>query len=68
MTKLAYSIKEAAQLTPWGKSKLYELIASGELRSRVQHRHRYIMHDDLMALLLKVDPDVPADESAANAA
>lgn len=64
--KLAYSVKEAVAALPWGKTKVYELIACGELRSRVQHGHRYILHEDLMALLLKVEPDAP--ESAANAA
>jgi hypothetical protein len=64
--KLAYSVKEAVAILPWGKTKVYELIASGELPSRVKYGHRYILHEDLMALLLDVEPDREA--SAANAA
>lgn len=62
--KLAYSVKEAVSALPWGKTKVYELIACGELKSRVQHGHRYILHEDLMALLLKVEPEA-GDQSAA---
>lgn len=62
--KLAYTTKEAIERLPWGKTKVYELIASGELASRVQHGHRYILHDDLMALLTKVEPDTSPEASA----
>lgn len=66
--KLAYSVKEAVSLLPWGKTKVYEFMASGELPSRVKHGHRYILHADLMALLTSVEPDVAAGGEAANAA
>jgi hypothetical protein len=54
--KLAYTVKEAVDRLPWGKTKVYDLLASGALPSRVQHGHRYVMHDDVMALLLSVEP------------
>lgn len=64
--KLAYSIKEAVEVVPWGMTKMYELINSGELPTRFQHGHRYIMAEDLVAFLTKVPVEAP--ESAANAA
>lgn len=67
--KLAYSIKEAVAILPWGKTKVYEMIASGEIPTRLKYGHRYVMHDDLVALLLSEALSVPTEEaSAANAA
>lgn len=51
--KLAYSVEEAVEAWPWGKTKLYELMASGELPWRKRFGRRYIMREDLEALIKK---------------
>ena len=33
-TRVAYSVKEVLQMLPLGRSTIYDLVASGELRSR----------------------------------
>jgi hypothetical protein len=50
--KLAYSVEEAVEALPWGKTKLYELMASGELPWRSRFGRRYIMREDLLRVLL----------------
>jgi len=60
--KLAYSVKEAVALLPWGKTKVYEMIASGELPSRKKYGRRYILHEDLVTLILSVPVDAPTTE------
>ncbi|HZZ33465.1 MAG TPA: HigA family addiction module antitoxin [Phenylobacterium sp.] len=57
--KLAYTVAEAVALLPWKKTKVYELIRSGELPSRLKFNRRYVMHEDLVALLLAGPVDRP---------
>ena len=66
--KLAYTIEEAAAAGPWGKSKLYELMAAGTLKSRKQFGRRYIMRDDFMAVLLAVEPTGPDEAESGDRA
>lgn len=47
MEKLAYSVDEAIEATTVGRSKLYELMASGELESVQVGRRRLIPADAL---------------------
>lgn len=47
--KLAYSVPEAVEASPWGKTTLYEMMASGELPWRMRFGKRYIMAGDLVA-------------------
>lgn len=63
--KLAYSVEEAVEACPWGKTTLYELMASGRLPWRKQFGRRYILTEDLRALLLAVEPFVDEDGRAA---
>jgi excisionase family DNA binding protein len=44
---LAYSIPEAMKAASVGRSKLYDAIASGELRARKLGSKNLILHDDL---------------------
>jgi hypothetical protein len=66
--KLAYTATEAVALLPWGKTKVGEMIASGEIPSRFRYGRRYIMHDDLMKVLLSVEPSIPAADEGSAAA
>lgn len=63
--KLAYSVPEAVEATPWGKTKLYEMMASGELPWRMRFGKRYIMREDLMRVLLERPPCVEEEDRAA---
>jgi excisionase family DNA binding protein len=49
--RLAYSVREAAQIANLGRSTLYKLIAQGELRARKAYGRTLILHDDLDAFL-----------------
>lgn len=49
--KLCYSVKEACTVTPWGRSTLYQLMASGRLRSVRVGGRRLIPADALRALV-----------------
>lgn len=61
--KLAYSVPEAVEATPWGKTKLYEMMASGEIQWRSRFGRRYIMRSDLVrALPVPIAPEPPAPE------
>jgi hypothetical protein len=60
MDKLGFTIAEALARVPFGRSKLYELIASGALRARHCGRRVVILHDDLVACLDAL-PGVDAD-------
>ncbi|RAK52091.1 hypothetical protein [Phenylobacterium deserti] len=62
--KLAYTVAEVVARTPWKKTKIYEMMASGELPWRSQHGHRYVMHDDLMAALLRAPVGVESNRAA----
>jgi excisionase family DNA binding protein len=62
--KLAYSVKEAVAILPWGKTKVYEMIASGELATRKKYGRRYILHEDLVALILSVPADAPKPQKS----
>lgn len=51
LPRLGYSVAEAAQVTSISKSKLWELIKSGELGSVKISGRRIVRHRDLVALL-----------------
>jgi hypothetical protein len=61
--KLAYSVEEAVEATPWGKTKLYEMMAAGELPWRVKFGKRFIMREDLMRVLETCPVGVPERSS-----
>ena len=48
---LAYSVREAAQISNLGRSTIYKVIAQGELRARKAYGRTLILHDDLQAFL-----------------
>lgn len=49
--KLAYHVDEASEASGVGRSKLYEEIKEGRLRSVKVGGRRLILHEDLVALL-----------------
>lgn len=57
--KLAYSVAEAVELTPLSRTAVFDLIASGQLRSVKVGRRRVIPADALRALV-EGRPDAPA--------
>lgn len=63
--KLAYTAAEAVGLLPWGKTKVFEMIAAGEIPSRFKHGRRYILHEDLMAVLTDAEVSSPSESAAA---
>lgn len=66
--KLAYTAAEAVELLPWGKTKVHEMIAAGEIPSRFKHGRRYILHEDLMSVLTSEEVSQPETSTAANVA
>ena len=48
---LAVDVKEAARLTSFGKTKIYEMLADGTLPSRKIGRRRVIPYSALKALV-----------------
>lgn len=52
--KLMYRVPEAVELTSIGRSRLYELMASGELESVKLGNARLIPHDALLALVARL--------------
>jgi Helix-turn-helix domain len=51
LPKLAYTIDETRQLIPFGRTRIYELLRSGALRSRKHGKRRMILASDLTAFL-----------------
>ena len=51
MTQLSLSIEEARAATGLGRTKLYQLINSGELKARKIGKRTIILRDDLDAFL-----------------
>lgn len=51
LQRLAYSVAEAAAVIDISRSKLYELLGSGELQSIKIAGRRLIRHSDLLSLL-----------------
>jgi excisionase family DNA binding protein len=49
--RLAYSVDEALELVPIGRTKMFELMATGELRTITIGRRRLIPADALAALV-----------------
>ncbi len=47
MERIAYSINEVVELTGVSRSRLYELIAAGELRTRKLGRRTLVLSADL---------------------
>lgn len=52
--KLLYGIEEATQVTCLGRSKLYELMASGDLESVKVGKRRLIPAESLVAFIAKL--------------
>ncbi len=50
-TALAHSIEETLDLVPIGRSTLYKLIGTGELRTVTIARRRLVPHSALVALI-----------------
>lgn len=55
--RLAYKPAEAADLLDMSRSKLYELLASGEIKSLKIDRSRRVRHDELVAYLDRLEAD-----------
>jgi hypothetical protein len=55
--KLAYSIKEFCQTASIGQTKAYELVRTGQLRTRKVGRHRIVLVADALALLQSLPSD-----------
>lgn len=65
MSKLAYSYREAAEVTPYSESTIKKAVYAGTLKARRPKVHKtkeasdrsrvVIMHDDLMAWLESVE-------------
>lgn len=51
VNRLAYRVDEASEASGVGRSKLYEEIKGGRLRSVKVGGRRLILHDDLVAIL-----------------
>ena len=51
MTKLTLTIDEAQEISGLGRTKLYELLKSGELPARKLGKRTLILHADLEAFL-----------------
>jgi hypothetical protein len=61
VVRLAYSISEAIELLPWGRTRVYKFIKDGELVTRRKYGRRYVLHSDLMDLLTRDnDNDEPS--------
>ena len=51
VTKIAYSLSEAVELSPFGESKIGQFIREGALPARKIGERVFIMHDDLVRFL-----------------
>lgn len=51
--KRALSVREVAETTPFGKTTIYKLINSGELRSVRIHGRRVVLSESLDELLAR---------------
>jgi excisionase family DNA binding protein len=49
--RLAYSVREAAQIANLGRSTIYKALAEGNLTARKAYGRTLILHDDLEAFL-----------------
>lgn len=58
MEQLAVSVEEAAQAIGLGRTKMYELVHSGQIRSFKVGRQRRIRVTDLHAWIAAQPPDV----------
>lgn len=56
MTQLSLSIEEVCTATGLGRTKLYQLINSGELKARKIGKRTIILKDDLDAFLASLKP------------
>jgi excisionase family DNA binding protein len=50
---ISYRVDDAAKASGISRSRLYEMIASGELPSGLMHGRRLILRDDLEAVIRK---------------
>lgn len=50
-TPIAYTIPDACRVCGLGRSKIYEFIKEGRLRTRKAGRRTLILHSDLVALI-----------------
>jgi hypothetical protein len=49
--RLAYTVKEALALLPFGRNKFYDEVKAGRLRSRTVGRMRIVLDEDLQSYL-----------------
>ena len=56
MTQYSFSIPEVCQATGLGKTKLYELIKSGELKAKKIGKRTIILKADLDTFLKGLEP------------
>ena len=61
LQKIAYRVREALNILPCGKTKLYQLIKDGRLKKRKLGRSTVLLASDFVTLLeeIKDEPDVP---------
>jgi excisionase family DNA binding protein len=64
--KLALSVKEAAHVASFGRSTLYEALASGELKAVKLGRRTLVLVNELRRFLEALPPAPPVDDAAVN--
>ena len=57
--KLAYSIEEVSSITGLGRTKLYQIINSGDLKSRKIGKRTLVLKEDLETFLTNLAPYEP---------
>lgn len=56
MTPLSLSIEETRMATGLGRTKIYQLINSGELKARKIGKRTFVLKDDLETFLQNLQP------------
>lgn len=64
MTQLSLSIEEARAATSLGRTKIYQLINSGELKAHKIGKRTIILKDDLEAFLSNLQSYAPENAGA----
>lgn len=61
MSPLSVTVSDAAKLIGCGRNKVYELLASQELKSRRLGRRQYVLVSSIEAMLEGDNDDRPAE-------